>query len=89
VNYVCHLCPKRFKTEQYLKMHMVIHSDDKPFQCELCDSSFNRKDKLKRHLLIHDPVKRYKCPLQSRTGNPASPNVSFVQPPCLTQDLLE
>jgi len=69
VNYVCPLCTKSFKTEQYLKMHLVIHSNDKPFQCDICSSSFNRKDKLKRHLLIHDPVKRYQCPLRSRTGN--------------------
>ena len=68
MNHVCHQCMKSFKTEQYLKMHMVTHSSDKPFECHLCHSSFNRKDKLKRHLLIHDPVKRYKCPLRSRTG---------------------
>jgi len=69
---------KSFKTEQYLKVHMVIHSNDKPFQCDICSSSFNRKDKLKRHLLIHDPVKRYKCPLQTRTGNNNINAVSFT-----------
>jgi len=68
-NYVCWVCQKSFKTEHYLKMHMVIHSKDKPFQCDVCNSSFNRKDKLKRHMLIHDPVKRFMCPLQGRTGN--------------------
>jgi len=68
VSYECATCSKTFKTEQYLKMHMVIHSNDKPFQCDMCPNSFNRKDKLKRHLLIHDPIKRFKCPLRNRTG---------------------
>ena len=67
-NFTCDTCKKSFKTEQYLKMHMLIHSSDKPFECDVCHASFNRKDKLKRHLLIHDPIKRYKCPLRSCTG---------------------
>lgn len=66
--YACSVCSKHFKTEQYLKMHMVIHSDEKPFHCDKCSASFNRRDKLKRHLLIHDPVKKYKCPFRSLGG---------------------
>lgn len=63
---------KPFKTEHYLKMHMVTHSDKKPFHCDKCSRSFNRRDKLKRHLLIHDPVKKFKCPFRSVGGKYAS-----------------
>lgn len=66
--YQCDVCTKRFKTDHYLKMHSVIHSDDKPFECDICQHSFNRKDKLKRHMLIHEPVKHYKCPFRNHTG---------------------
>lgn len=67
--FICSLCQKAFKTEQYLKMHMLIHTDDRPFQCNTCKKAFNRKDKLKRHMVIHEPVKQFKCPLRSHTGN--------------------
>lgn len=52
----------RFKTENYLKSHLVIHSDIKPFHCDTCNQAFNRRDKLTRHKLMHDNRKKYKCP---------------------------
>lgn len=64
----CQVCFKRFKAENYLKMHSLIHSGAKPFQCEQCNAAFNRKDKLKRHMLIHVTIKKYKCPFKSLTG---------------------
>ena len=63
VLYNCKYCDKSFKTANYLKVHLVIHTGEKPFTCTICDAAFNRRDKLKRHELVHDPVKRYKCPL--------------------------
>lgn len=66
--FTCEICGKSFKAENYLKVHMVIHSSELPFECERCEAKFNRKDKLTRHMLIHDPVKRFKCPFRSLTG---------------------
>ena len=64
----CPTCGKHFKTEHYVKSHMLIHTGENPFQCEVCQASFNRKDKLKRHMTIHDAVKKYRCPFKSLTG---------------------
>ena len=73
--FVCTVCGKRFKTEHYLKMHLLIHSGEKPFKCAECPAEFNRKDKLKRHQLIHEPTKRYKCPFRGYTGKYMSETV--------------
>ena len=64
----CPTCQKRFKTEHYLKSHMLIHTGETPYQCETCHAAFNRKDKLKRHMTIHEAVKKYRCPFKSLTG---------------------
>lgn len=62
------MCNKGFKTDTYLKMHALIHTNERPFSCDQCPAAFNRKDKLKRHMLIHLPQKRFKCPFRSHTG---------------------
>ena len=60
----CEVCHHEFKSEYYLRSHMLIHTGETPFQCEKCDAKFNRKDKLKRHLLTHDETaKKFTCPL--------------------------
>ena len=64
----CHVCQKKLKAEHYLKMHLMIHSGEKPFSCTTCGASFNRKDKLKRHMTIHDTTKRFRCPFKSIAG---------------------
>lgn len=68
--HTCQFCEKTFKTANYLKVHLVIHTGEKPFVCNICNAAFNRRDKLKRHKLVHDPIKRFKCPFKSHTGCP-------------------
>ena len=64
----CQQCHKRFKTEHYLKSHILIHTGETPFSCNICQAAFNRKDKLKRHMTIHDTVKKYRCPFKNIAG---------------------
>ena len=41
---------------RHLESHMLIHTDQKPFQCDACDQSFRQKQLLKRHQnLYHNP----------------------------------
>merc|ERR1712222_268891 len=58
-------------SERHLESHMLIHTDQKPFQCDQCDQSFRQKQLLKRHQnLYHNPAyvppapkeKTHECP---------------------------
>lgn len=41
---------------RHLESHMLVHTDQKPFQCTQCDQAFRQKQLLKRHInLYHDP----------------------------------
>ena len=61
---------------RHLESHMLIHTDQKPFQCDACDQSFRQKQLLKRHQnLYHNPnyvppqpkEKTHECPECQRT----------------------
>ena len=45
----CDECGKLFKQKQYLKSHLVTHSDERPFSCEVCPKRFKRRHGLKVH----------------------------------------
>ena len=59
----CEHCQKRFHRQSYLKLHMTIHSDKKPYQCETCQSAFLTKQSLRRHEQTHDEgkIESYTC----------------------------
>ena len=65
--YKCETCGKGFRTEAYLKQHMLIHAT-KMHKCNVCSAAFPRRDHLTRHKLSHDPVKKFKCPFKKFTG---------------------
>lgn len=33
----CDLCPYASVSQRHLESHMLIHTDEKPYQCEQCD----------------------------------------------------
>mmetsp|Transcript_17434 Transcript_17434/g.19681 ORF Transcript_17434/g.19681 Transcript_17434/m.19681 type:complete len:177 (+) Transcript_17434:923-1453(+) len=63
----CHVCLKRFMLKQYLRDHMFIHTDEKPYAClePGCGRKFRHKGKLSAHKATHAP--KAKAPRKSIT----------------------
>ena len=57
---VCQLCKKSFKTESYMKSHLLTHTGEKPYKCSECGKQFRYKDSLKAHTRDHTGEK-FKC----------------------------
>ncbi|KAH1003731.1 hypothetical protein HUJ04_003601 [Dendroctonus ponderosae] len=60
-NYICHTCGKSFRGENSLKVHLMIHKGERPYQCELCLKEFYSKQYLTVHCRIHTGEKPYEC----------------------------
>ena len=57
----CEYCELNFDRSVKLKIHVRIHTREKPFKCQHCESSFNQKGHLKKHERIHTGEKPFKC----------------------------
>lgn len=58
--YICNVCGISLNTKRTLKMHMVVHSDQKKFKCQYCGSCFKRSKALKNHLILHSGLRPYR-----------------------------
>lgn len=47
--YKCKFCTKSFIKPRALRLHIMTHTDAKPYCCKFCDSCFSRYDHLKLH----------------------------------------
>ena len=56
--HACMLCFKTFTLAQYLKEHMYIHTQQKPFKCDYpgCDRAFRQAGKLSMHKKLHQNI---------------------------------
>jgi len=47
--FICDLCDKPFSRPQHLKVHMRVHTVEKPYKCLLCNRSCSTSSNLRQH----------------------------------------
>ncbi|KAI4503923.1 hypothetical protein M0802_001326 [Mischocyttarus mexicanus] len=57
----CNYCNKHFSTNWYFKIHIAMHSGEKPFTCRSCEESFNHRYDLKKHIINEHGNKSISC----------------------------
>ena len=62
----CEVCQRHFASKRTVKVHMLTHTGERPFQCNLCDKNFIRKRDLQNHLMRHAGETPFKCPVCAR-----------------------
>ena len=46
----CDICGKLYSQKQYLRKHMLSHSNIRPFKCPVCSYAAKRKDHVRNHI---------------------------------------
>ena len=59
----CGICKKTFLRPSAFRVHMRIHSGEKPFQCIHCPRSFSQSGNLTVHMRMHTGERPFTCPV--------------------------
>ncbi|KAE8747660.1 hypothetical protein FOCC_FOCC005639 [Frankliniella occidentalis] len=63
----CAQCHKEFSSEKSLKVHQVVHSEERPYTCNVCFKSYKRPYEMKMHQRKHTEQKNLQC--NDKPGN--------------------
>jgi uncharacterized Zn-finger protein len=57
----CDTCGKTFARNSYLKIHKMIHTNERPRVCPICDKAFLQYTSYNIHMRYHNDDRRYSC----------------------------
>lgn len=59
--YFCDFCDYSNTRVNSVKVHRMIHTNERPFSCDLCPKSFRQKMHLRNHKITHTKEKLFFC----------------------------
>ena len=66
---VCKFCGKIMQRLDYLRLHLMKHTGEKPHKCPFCENGYRARWRLAQHVRTHTKNLPYHCPYCNYRGN--------------------